>query len=191
MIDAISFKEGTFRYLDQRFLPLQELHVETRDHREAIEAIKTLAVRGAPLIGASAGYTIVLGVNNFSGRKEDFPAYFRQLIADVEASRPTAVNLFFASKKMKAVYDANFESNSLEVLKTKMTDEAHKIYTDEVENCDRIARHGVEQIKRDCAEILKNAETECADPLQHRHPCLLRHRHGARRHQAGVEGRAH
>ena len=47
MIDAISFKNGTFRYLDQRFLPLQELHVETRDHQEAIEAIKT-PPSGAP-----------------------------------------------------------------------------------------------------------------------------------------------
>jgi len=165
MIDAISFKEGTFRYLDQRLLPLQEIHVETKDHREAIEAIKSLAVRGAPLIGASAGYTVVLGVNSFKGTKEEFPAYFRQLIADVEASRPTAVNLFFATKKMNAVYEANFKSDSLDVLKVKMTDEAHGIYNDEVDNCDRIARHGVDQIKRDCADILKtrklNVLTHC------------------------------
>ena len=155
MIDAISFKNGTFRYLDQRFLPLQELHVETRDHQEAIEAIKTLAVRGAPLIGASAGYTVVLGINEFTGTKEEFPAYFAKLIADVEASRPTAVNLFFATRKMQAVYDANHQADTLEALFGKMTDEAHKIYNDEVDNCDRISRHGVELIKRDFADVLK------------------------------------
>lgn len=165
MIDAISFKNGTFRYLDQRYLPLQEIHVETRDHREAIEAIKTLAVRGAPLIGASAGYTVVLGVNEYQGEKAGFPAHFRQLIRDVNASRPTAVNLFFATKKMEAVYEANYEADSLETLKAKMEAEAHKIYNDEVDNCDRIARHGVDQLKQDCAGILKtrklNVLTHC------------------------------
>jgi methylthioribose-1-phosphate isomerase len=165
MIDAISFSNGTFRYLDQRFLPLQELHVETRDYKEAIEAIKTLAVRGAPLIGASAGYTVVLGLNAYQGDKADFPAYFDKLIAEVNASRPTAVNLFFATKKMQAVYDANFEADSLEALFAKMTDEAQKIYSDEVDNCDRIARHGVEQLKRDLADVLKtrklNVLTHC------------------------------
>lgn len=165
MIDAISFSNGTFRYLDQRYLPLQELHVETRDYREAIEAIKTLAVRGAPLIGASAGYTVVLGLNAYQGDKAGFPAYFENLIAEVNASRPTAVNLFFATRKMQAVYDANFEADSLEALFVKMTGEAHKIYNDEVDNCDRIARHGVEQLKRDMADVLKtrklNVLTHC------------------------------
>lgn len=165
MIDAISFSNGTFRYLDQRYLPLQELHVETRDYREAIEAIKTLAVRGAPLIGASAGYTVVLGINAYQGDKAGFPAYFDKLIAEVNASRPTAVNLFFATRKMQAVYDANFDADSLETLFVKMTGEAHKIYNDEVDNCDRIARHGVEQLKRDMADVLKtrklNVLTHC------------------------------
>jgi len=165
MIDAISFKNGTFRYLDQRFLPLQEIHVETKDHQAAIEAIKTLAVRGAPLIGASAGYTVVLGINEYQGDKAGFPEYFSNLIAEVNASRPTAVNLFFATKKMQAVYDANYEADSLEALFAKMTDMAHKIYNDEVENCDRIARHGVELLKQDFADVLKtrklNVLTHC------------------------------
>ncbi|NTU52942.1 MAG: S-methyl-5-thioribose-1-phosphate isomerase [Chlorobiaceae bacterium] len=165
MIDAISFSGGTFRYLDQRFLPLKEIHVETRDYQEAIEAIKTLAVRGAPLIGASAGYTVVLGINAYQGDKAGFPAYFSNLCAEVNASRPTAVNLFFATRKMQAVYDANYEADSLETLIGKMTAEAHKIYNDEVENCDRIARHGVELIKQDLAEVLKtrklNVLTHC------------------------------
>jgi methylthioribose-1-phosphate isomerase len=165
MIDAISFSGGTFRYLDQRFLPLREIHVETQDHHEAIEAIKTLAVRGAPLIGASAGYTVVLGINAYQGDKAGFPEYFINLITEVNASRPTAVNLFFATRKMEAVHAANFENDSLETLIAKMTDEAHKIYNDEVDNCDRIARNGVELLRRDFADVLKtrklNVLTHC------------------------------
>ena len=155
MIDAISFSDGKFRYLDQRFLPLQEIHIETRDHQEDIEAIKTLAVRGAPLIGASAAYTVILGINSYKGDKEGFPVFFEKLIADVEASRPTAVNLFFATRKLKAVYDRNFATDSIETLFAKMTEEACKIHADEIENCDRISRNGVEQIKRDLADVLK------------------------------------
>ncbi|UWX57222.1 S-methyl-5-thioribose-1-phosphate isomerase [Chlorobaculum sp. MV4-Y] len=165
MIDAISFKNGTFRYLDQRFLPLQENYVETQDYKQAIEAIKTLAVRGAPLIGASAGYTVMLGINAYKGDKAGFPEYFNNLIAEVNASRPTAVNLFFATRKMQNVYDANFENDSLEALFAKMTDMAYKIHNDEIDNCDKIARHGVELLKQDFADVLKtrklNVLTHC------------------------------
>lgn len=165
MIDAISFENGTLGYLDQRFLPLKEEYIKTKDHQEAIEAIKTLAVRGAPLIGVAAGYTVVLGINSFTGSKEEFPAFFERLIADVEASRPTAVNLFFATARMKEIYDSGFENSSLEALFAAMREAAGKIHDDEIENCERMARHGVELIRRDLGETLKtrklNVLTHC------------------------------
>ena len=165
MIDAISFKDNTLHYLDQRYLPLKENYVATKDYREAIEAIKTLAVRGAPLIGVAAAYTIILGINSFKGTKEEFPPFFKALVAEVEASRPTAVNLFFAAARMKKVYNENFEADTLEVLFAKMNAAAHKIHDDEITNCDSMSRHGVEQIKIDLAHILKtrklNVLTHC------------------------------
>ncbi len=165
MIDAISFNDNTLRYLDQRYLPLREEYVSTKSHQDAIEAIKTLAVRGAPLIGVAAAYTIILGINSFKGTKEEFPAYFKTLIADVEASRPTAVNLFFASARLKKVYDENFAADSLELLFAKMDEAAKKIHSDEILNCDLMSRHGVDQIKIDLADILKtrklNVLTHC------------------------------
>lgn len=165
MIDAVSFENNTLGYLDQRFLPLKEDYVRTKDYREAIEAIKTLAVRGAPLIGIVAGYTVVLGLNSYNGSKEEFPPYFRKLIDEVEASRPTAVNLFFATARMKEVYDTCFPSDSLEELFAKMLLAAQKIHSDEIANCDNMARHGVALIKQDFAETLKtrklNVLTHC------------------------------
>ncbi|ACF46680.1 MAG: S-methyl-5-thioribose-1-phosphate isomerase [Prosthecochloris sp.] len=155
MIDAISFTNGTLRYLDQRFLPLQENYVETRSHMEAIEAIKTLAVRGAPLIGVAAGYTVILGLQSYEGTKEEFPAYFDRLIADVEASRPTAVNLFFATAKLKDLFKAHYAALSLEALFAAMNAAAVEIHNDEIANCDNMSRHGVELIKQDLAETLK------------------------------------
>ncbi|MEI6846763.1 MAG: S-methyl-5-thioribose-1-phosphate isomerase [Chlorobiaceae bacterium] len=165
MIDAISFNNGTLRYLDQRFLPLRQEYISTKSHQEAIEAINTLAVRGAPLIGVAAAYTIILGINSFKGSKEEFPAFFKTLISDVEASRPTAVNLFFASAKLKQIYADNFQSDTLEALFTKMTETAQKIHADEIANCDAMSRLGVDLIKTDLAEILKkrklNVLTHC------------------------------
>ena len=165
MIDAISFKDNTLHYLDQRYLPLKENYVATKDYKEAIEAIKTLAVRGAPLIGVAAAYTIILGINNFKGSKEEFPAFFKSLVAEVEASRPTAVNLFFAAARIKKVYAENFEADTIETLFAKMNAAARKIHDDEIANCDLMSRHGVDQIKIDLAHILKtrklNVLTHC------------------------------
>jgi methylthioribose-1-phosphate isomerase len=165
MINAISFNDNTLHYLDQRYLPLKENYVATKNYLEAIEAIKTLAVRGAPLIGVAAAYTIILGINSFKGTKEEFPAFFKSLVAEVEASRPTAVNLFFAAARMKTVYTENFEADTLEALFAKMNAAAHKIHDDEIANCDSMSRHGVEQIKIDLAHILKtrklNVLTHC------------------------------
>jgi len=165
MIDAISFKENTLHYLDQRYLPLKENYVATKDYKEAIEAIKTLAVRGAPLIGVAAAYTIILGINSFKGSKEEFPPFFRSLVAEVEASRPTAVNLFFAAARLKKVYAENFEADTIEALFAKMNAAALKIHADEIANCDLMSRHGVDQIKIDLAHILKsrklNVLTHC------------------------------
>ncbi|WP_287373031.1 S-methyl-5-thioribose-1-phosphate isomerase [Prosthecochloris sp.] len=165
MIDAVSFENDTLGYLDQRFLPLKEEYIKTKSHLEAIEAIKTLAVRGAPLIGIVAGYTVILGLSSYQGTKDEFPLYFEKLIQDVEASRPTAVNLFFATACMKAVYDTSFASDSLEELFAKMLVAARKIHTDEIANCDAMARHGVELIRHDLAETLKtrklNVLTHC------------------------------
>ncbi|EAT59947.1 S-methyl-5-thioribose-1-phosphate isomerase [Chlorobium ferrooxidans] len=165
MIDAISFSNDTLHYLDQRYLLLREEYVSTKSHQEAIEAIKTLAVRGAPLIGVAAAYTIILGINSFKGSKEEFPLFFKTLIADVEASRPTAVNLFFASARLKQVYDDNFATDTIDVLFAKMNEAAKKIHLDEIANCDLMSRHGVDQIKIDLADILKkrklNVLTHC------------------------------
>lgn len=165
MIDAVSFENNTLGYLDQRFLPLKEEYVRTKDYRQAIEAIKTLAVRGAPLIGIVAGYTVILGLKSYNGNKEEFPHYFGNLIAEVEASRPTAVNLFFATACMKEVYNAHFATDSLEELFGKMLAAAKKIHDDEIANCDNMARHGVELIRQDLVETLKtrklNVLTHC------------------------------
>ena len=88
--------------LDQTALPLQEIYLEVSDYREAVSAIKTLKVRGAPAIGIAAGYGIALGAQSI--KTSSIKAFNRELeriFQDFAGSRPTAVNLFWSINRMR------------------------------------------------------------------------------------------
>ncbi len=154
MIHAISFEHGRLRYLDQRFLPLKEIYIETKDYRRAVDAIKTLAVRGAPLIGIAAGYAAVLAVAQFKGKKRSLKSHMAHALAEIEAARPTAVNLFWAAARMKAAFNQAFEAYDVPEIARRLQAEAEAIHHEEIANCAAIARHGVDLLKRDFAHIL-------------------------------------
>ena len=90
------------KILDQTQLPHREVYVELRDYHDIIAAIKELKVRGAPAIGIAAAYGIVVGSLNIKTRDEKL---YRQklaaVMAEFAASRPTAVNLFYAIDNLK------------------------------------------------------------------------------------------
>lgn len=155
MIDTVSFQHNRLHYLDQRFLPLKENYIETNDYHSAVEAIKTLAVRGAPLIGIVGGYALVMAAAVYKGKKKEFKKYFTQAVAEVEASRPTAVNLFFATKRIKRVVQRRFESLELPKLVEALSAEARAIHSEEVLSCDRISEHGTRLLEKTFAKTLK------------------------------------
>jgi methylthioribose-1-phosphate isomerase len=99
---AIVWNDTRLLLLDQRVLPGEERFVETHDARETAEAIRAMVVRGAPAIGITAAYGLVLSAMQHGAN------WKQGLAADVEtlaASRPTAVNLFWALRRMQAVAD--------------------------------------------------------------------------------------
>jgi methylthioribose-1-phosphate isomerase len=101
-VKPIQWTGGRLRLLDQTALPLQEIYIEISDYREAISAIKTLKVRGAPAIGIAAGYGIALGAQSI--RASSIKAFNRELeriLQDFAGSRPTAVNLFWTINRMR------------------------------------------------------------------------------------------
>ncbi len=110
--------------LDQRRLPAEEVELECRSADEVAEAIRTLAVRGAPAIGIAAAYGYALAVAN--GDDPDRAA------AILAASRPTAVNLSWALREVRAAADP--------------AERAREIHRDEVERCRRMAKHAAELI---------------------------------------------
>jgi methylthioribose-1-phosphate isomerase len=108
--------------LDQRRLPGEEVELECRSSAEVAEAIRTLAIRGAPAIGVAAAYGYALAV----ARGEDPD----EAAAVLAAARPTAVNLTWALGEVRAAVDP--------------AERAREIHHDEVDRCRRMAAHAAE-----------------------------------------------
>ena len=103
-IRPIEWSEGSLKLLDQTKLPLQRVVVDVSSWRQAAEAIKTMQVRGAPAIGVTAGYAVVLAaIESNSTDKSSLMDYLEQASLEIKASRPTAVNLAWAVDRMLQV----------------------------------------------------------------------------------------
>jgi methylthioribose-1-phosphate isomerase len=90
------------KLLDQRRLPREEVYLNIRDYREIIEAIKTLAIRGAPAIGVAAAMGAALGALEIhTDDNLEFQRRFLEICREIAAARPTAVNLFWALDRVQ------------------------------------------------------------------------------------------
>ena len=93
---TVSWSEGTVRMIDQRLLPAEFKMLELRDYREVGEAIRTMAVRGAPAIGVAAALGLALAAREAAaGPEEEFWTRLKDADAALRSTRPTAVNLFW------------------------------------------------------------------------------------------------
>ena len=105
---SIEFKNQRLYYLAQTKLPLKEIWQECKTLSQGYQAIRKLDVRGAPLIGVFAAYCVHIGLKDFPGDNKDrFLTKFKQIIEYLAASRPTAVNLFWALERISRVVDIN------------------------------------------------------------------------------------
>ncbi|MFZ5876535.1 MAG: S-methyl-5-thioribose-1-phosphate isomerase [Nitrospirota bacterium] len=105
---TVAWHNGRVRLLDQRRLPGEVVYWDCADYREVAEAIKTLAVRGAPAIGIAAAMGLALGARDLvSASGDEFQGRLFKIADELAATRPTAVNLFWALDRMKRVAAAN------------------------------------------------------------------------------------
>ena len=141
--DIIRWEERTLRVLDQTLLPGM---VEYRqlDSIEAVwEAIKALRVRGAPLIGVTAAYGVLVGLVESPPRDiAEAVENVRKTAEYLATSRPTAVNLFWALDRMKAAAETAGDSPTPEAFFDRMEREADALFRREAEACHAIGRHG-------------------------------------------------
>lgn len=143
--------------IDQRVLPHELITVQLLNYKDAEVAIKNMTVRGAPLIGATAAYGIFLAVREMIEKQLD-GSFLDQAFSDLRASRPTAVNLFWALDRMQDALD-HAEGDFLETA----WNEANKIVEDDIETCRMIGVHGLQFIE----EISKRKNGEVVNILTH------------------------
>lgn len=136
---------GHLVLIDQTRLPVELVELECRDVEAAWEAIKQLRVRGAPAIGIAAAYGVVLGCQSAAVGEE--AAYFERLAyvaRYLAASRPTAVNLFWALDRMQAKAASLRGKLSTAELHRALLAEAMAIHEEDRALCRAIGRYGAE-----------------------------------------------
>ena len=107
MLPTIDFQDNAIIMVDQRKLPAQEVYVRCRTGPEVAKAIRTMVIRGAPAIGVAAAYGIALGVRNSTAKgTRQLAVDFQKTCDLMAATRPTAVNLFWAIDRMKRAFAA-------------------------------------------------------------------------------------
>jgi methylthioribose-1-phosphate isomerase len=134
--------------LDQRLLPTEETYLTLRSYEEVAEAIKKMVVRGAPAIGVSAAMGLALGAKQSVGTAiADLEFDFNYMCDVMGATRPTAVNLFWAIERMRArLRRAKTETDDVEEAKRQLVDEARKIFAEDIESNRSLGRFGGELI---------------------------------------------
>ena len=152
-IKPIEYHDGMVRMIDQRLLPSQELWLEYRDYRTVAEAIQTMVIRGAPAIGVAAAFGTAFGARDIDA--DTFEAFYtelEQVCATLAATRPTAVNLFWALDRMKAKA-RELSGHPLAEIKSALLNEARTIADDDITINRTMGRHGA-QLIADGARVL-------------------------------------
>jgi methylthioribose-1-phosphate isomerase len=138
---------GFLELIDQRRLPGELVKLQCRDTEQLYEAITTLAVRGAPAIGVSAAYGLVLGMQKLTDADnvERGLEVLAKSCKYLASSRPTAVNLFWALERVRQrgeEFVGVKPEAKLQVLREAVLAEANAIYQEDVEMCRRIGENG-------------------------------------------------
>jgi methylthioribose-1-phosphate isomerase len=155
MLPTIDLQDDVIVMVDQRKLPAQEIYVRCRTAPEVAKAIRTMVIRGAPAIGVAAGMGIALGMRRSTAKgTNQFAVEFQKLCDLMAATRPTAVNLFWAIDRMKRAFAAGAQAGeSPEEISKRLDREAQAIHDEDVANCRAMGGHGAAMVP-DGARVL-------------------------------------
>jgi methylthioribose-1-phosphate isomerase len=155
MLPTIDLQDDVIVMVDQRKLPAQEVYVRCRTAPEVAKAIRTMVIRGAPAIGVAAAYGIALGMKRSTAKgTHQYAVEFQKFCDLMAATRPTAVNLFWAIDRLKRVFAAGAQAGeSPEELSGRLVREAQAIHDEDVANCRMMGGHGAAMVP-DGARVL-------------------------------------
>ena len=155
MLPTIDWQGDVIVMVDQRKLPGQEIYIRCRTAQEVARAIRTMVIRGAPAIGVSAAMGIALGMRRSTAKGvKQFAVEFQKTCDMMAATRPTAVNLFWAIDRMKHVFaEAAQAGQSPEEIAARLEKEARAIHDEDVASCRQMGAFGADVVP-DGARVL-------------------------------------
>jgi methylthioribose-1-phosphate isomerase len=142
MIQTVEWTDSGVRFIDQTRLPMEEAYVNCTTHMEVADVIRNMVVRGAPAIGVSAAMGIALGVKNSTAEtvvalKKDFDH-----VCDVIGkTRPTAVNLFWAIRRMQDKFEL-LRVRPLAQIKQALIEESQRMHAEDIAANQAMGKHG-------------------------------------------------
>ena len=157
-IQSIEWREDHVRILDQTYLPGREVYSDIRDVGRMWEAIKKLRVRGAPAIGIAAAYGLYLGIKDLPENAfESFMVEIDRIAEYLAGARPTAVNLKWATDRIKSTIRAHKDKDISEI-KDIVLQTAKTIHDEDKRICKKIGENGVELIPKN-GRVLTHCNT--------------------------------
>jgi methylthioribose-1-phosphate isomerase len=142
---TVAWKNDSVEFIDQTKLPNKLVYVRCKDYREVADVIRKLVVRGAPAIGVSAAFGLALAAQQSNAKTST------ELLTDLDnafkvlhATRPTAVNLFWALERVRA---KGMQAKTIQEAKRVILDEALKMAEEDVETNRKIGGHGLKLFK--------------------------------------------
>src|SRR6201993_4150167 len=142
MIITLEWTDSGVRFLDQTKLPTEETYVTCTTHEQVADVIRSMVVRGAPAIGVAAAMGIALGVKNSRAQTgAELKAEFEQITKIIGETRPTAVNLFWAIRRMREKYEF-LRVRPLPQIKQGLIEEARRMHAEDIAANQAMGRHG-------------------------------------------------
>ena len=135
-IKTLSYENNILTIIDQTRLPTECVSIELTDLEACAEAIEKLRVRGAPAIGVAAAYSVLVGLGGDYSRER-----FEHVQKRLRATRPTAVNLYYALDEMEKAY-CRYEDETPESLRRELLKTARHIHEEDRNTCRRIGKFG-------------------------------------------------
>lgn len=139
---AVDWKDNSLVLLDQTCLPAEVRFFACRSVGEVAEAITGMKVRGAPAIGVAAAYGIALAANSYQGEnKDELVLHLQAAREKLAATRPTAVNLFWALDRMKKIWQSGPHDSAAQI-RRRLEEEAVRIQEEDLLRNRQMGQHG-------------------------------------------------
>src|SRR6202142_4675169 len=142
MIQTLEWTDHGVRFIDQTQLPTEATHVLCKNHEQVADVIRNMVVRGAPAIGVAAAMGIALGVKNSKAQNAaDLKKDLDQICEIIGQTRPPAVNLFWAIRRMKEKFETLRPLPIAQIQQT-LIEESQRMHAEDIAANQAMGRHG-------------------------------------------------